>query len=437
MNNRVLITKEIKDLFFSKTALLVSLLVSFILGYSFYLAVTLYSNASISALNNPLYARGFEPVPGVFVPTYGGLFIIFTLFLPFLFIPIIGLEKRYNTIMILVQLSFNLGRILTSKIFAAIFFLLLILILSIPSIIIWNLWGGHVPYGELSLLALGYLMYALLVLSISMFSSSLLDNTASASILAVVLLISSWLIDFGKEMNLSPILLSMSEWTFTRNLKYFEEGIFSLRALLYFIFLASGLLVATYLLLRFDLKKRWRWLIILLGIIVFALFLSSKIYTNRDSTESFRNSFAPNVVKALKNLPNLEIDAYLERTDSRFKDYEKSFLQKLYLIRGDIKIKMMKGDALKNNYGLFVYMVSGKSGKTFSNSEEEIFSILFPLAGIKLDRSENAKEYPGYPLVTTGKQQSVVLYIYFLLIPLGLVALFVSKNVKTKRRYSL
>lgn len=437
MKQRVLIGKEIKDLFFSKTALLLSILVSFILGYSFYLAVTLYNSASSSAVGNPLYAKGFEPVPGVFVPTYGGLFIIFTLFLPFLFIQTISQERKYNTIMVLVQLPFSLGMIIISKTIAAILFLFLILICSIPCVIMWVLWGGHVAYGELSLLALGYLMYGLLVLSISMFSSSLLNDTASASILSVVLLIFSWLVDFGKEMNLSPILLSLSDWTFTRNLKYFEDGIFSLRALLYFVFLASGFLVATYLLSRFDLKKRWKWVLILLGIVVFALLLSSKVYMNRDSTESFRNSFSPNVVKALKKIPSFEIDAYLERTDSRFKDYDKSFLQKLYLIRGDIKVRMMKGAVLKNNYGLFVYKVNGKSEKTFSNSEEEIFSILFPLAGIKLDKSDSAIEYPGYPLVTTGRQQFSVLYIYFLLIPAGLVALFIGKTFKTRRRYSL
>ena len=66
----VLMEKEIRDLFFSRTSLLVFLIVCFITGYSFYTALTLYSTASASALSNPLYAAGFEPVPGVFVPTY-------------------------------------------------------------------------------------------------------------------------------------------------------------------------------------------------------------------------------------------------------------------------------------------------------------------------------------------------------------------------------
>lgn len=272
MKDAVLIKKEIKDIFLSKTALLLSLIVSLILGYGFYSAVTLYNNASSSAVGNPIYARGFEPVPGVFVPMFGGFFIIFSLFLPFLYIQIIGLEKRYNTITILVQLPFSLGSIIISKVIAALLFLFSILIMSIPSVIMWTWWGGHIPSGEFSLLLTGYCMYGLLVLSISMFSSALLENTASASILAIILLMLSWLIDFGKEMSLSPILLSMSEWTLTRNLKYFEDGIFSLRALFYFVSLATTFFAAAYVLLRFDLRKRWRWLLVLLAVVIFAAY---------------------------------------------------------------------------------------------------------------------------------------------------------------------
>ncbi len=426
----LLILKEIKDLFFSKTALLLILITCFIVGYSFFTAVSLYSNASISAINNPLYATGFEPVPGVFVPTFGGLFIIFSLFLPFLYISLIGNEKRYNTLTLLLQLSFNLRDIILSKIIAGILFLIFILFLSLPATGLWICWGGHIPWIELSLLMIGYFLYGLLVLSISIFASTIFNNMMSASIFSIVTIIVSWLIDFGKDMNISPFFITISEWTLTKTLKYFEDGIFSFRAFAYFILLSVSFIISSYVFLRLDLKKKWRFILATITFLIVGVFVSSLIHFNKDLTESGRNSFSPDITLALKKIPNIEIDVYLERTDSRFKDYERSFLRKLRLIRNDVKVNLKTGDTLKENYGLFVYKVNNKSAKTFSNSEEEIFPILFQLAGIRVDNSVSGVSYSGYPLVTATAQRTTVLYVYFIFIPLTIIALFLIKHFK-------
>jgi hypothetical protein len=149
-------------------------------------------------------------------------------------------------------------------------------------------------------------------------------------------------------------------------------------------------------------------------------------------TESHRNSFPANISRVLKKVPNLEIDVYMEKGDSRFKDYQRSFLKKLDLVRNDVKVKIMTGNELKKNYGLFVYKVNGKSGKTYSNSEEEIFPIIFGLAGISGHGNEEAK-FPGYPLVVKEKLP-IIQYTYYLLIPLGMILAFAVKNFKFRRR---
>jgi ABC-type transport system involved in multi-copper enzyme maturation permease subunit len=431
----LLMEKEIGDLFFSKTSLLIFLIICFIFGYSFYTALTLYSTASASALNNPLYAAGFEPVPGVFVPTYGGLFLIFSLFLPFVFIPLISVEKRQNTLNILLQLPFTLGGILISKIIAAVLLLLFILFLSIPAVILWSAWGGHLPYRELILLTGGYFLYGILIIGVSLFSASVFSSTASASIFAIVLIIISWLIDFGKEMNISPLLLLMSGWTLTDAVKFFEDGIFSLRVVLYFLLLSATLFTVSYVLLKPDLKTRWRQLFIVAGIGLILIKLSSSVAVDKDITESFRNSFPPHMTAAIKKVPPLEIEVYMERTDSRFKDYEKSLLKRLLLIKHDVRVVMMKGEQLKESYGLYVYKVGEKSEKTYSNSEEEIFPILFDLAGIKPDKPDDEKDYPGYPLVATGRQESLVISVYFFLVPFLMVFALITRYFINKRRY--
>lgn len=429
----ILSQKEIKDTFFSKTALLFLVLVSFIVGYGFLTAVGLYSEQSLAAVNNLLYARGFEPVPGVFGPTYGGLFVLFSLFLPFVIIPLVSLEKEHNTLSILTQLPFSLKDILTAKIIASFLFLLFVLMLTFPCIILWRIYGGHIPFNELVLLMSGYLLYGMFVVSISFFSAALFDSTANASIFSIFLIISSWVIDFGRNMNISPHLSSISGWTVTRVLKYFENGILSFTAVMYFVLVCSTFFVLAYILLRFDLKGKWKSISSTIILFLFAMFIISHITINADMTESHRNSFSPGISKALKKVPNLEIDVYMEKGDSRFKDYQKSFLKKLDLVRNDVRVKIMTGNELRKNYGLFVYKVNGKSGETYSNSEQEIFPIIFGLAGISAGHGNGEAKFPGYPLVVKEKL-SIIEYTYYLLIPLLMILAFVVKNFKFRRR---
>ncbi len=425
----ILTLKEIKDTFYSKTALLFLVLVSFIVGYGFLTAVDLYSEQSLTAVSNPLYARGFEPVPGVFGPTYGGLFILFSLFLPFVIIPLISLEKEHNTLAVLTQLPFSFKDILTAKITASFLFLLFVLLLTLPCIILWQIHGGHIPFNELSVLMAGYLLYGMFVVSVSFFSASLFENTANASIFSIFLIVSSWVIDFGSNMNISPFLSSVSAWTVTRVLKYFENGILSFSAVMYFVLICSLFFILAYILLRFDLNGKWKSISSTVILSLFTLFIISHITFNIDMTESHRNSFTSNISEALKKVPALEIDVYMNKGDSRFKDYQKSFLAKLDLVRNDVKVKMMTGNELKKNYGLFVYKVNGKTDKTYSNSEEEIFPIIFKLAGISVNHENKETKYPGYPLVMKEKLP-IIQYIYYLLIPVVMILVFVIKNFK-------
>ncbi len=431
----LLTKKEVKDTFFSRTALFFLLLVSFLVGYGFLTAVKLYSEQSLAAVNNLLYARGFEPVPGLFGPVYGGLFVLFSLFLPFVIIPLISREKEHNTLALLTQLPFSFKEIFIAKIIAAFLFLLFVLVLTFPCVLLWRIYGGHLPINELSLLISGYLLYGMFVVAVSFFSAVLFNNTAAASIFSIFLITSSWIIDFGRDMNISPLLSLISAWSVTRLLKYFENGILSLSALADFILISSLFFLLAYIILRFDLKSKWRPISLTLILFIFGLLMVSHLSLNFDLTESQRNSFGPKITRALKKVRGLEIDVYLQGEDSRFKDYQNSFLKKLDLVRNDVRVRMMKGSELKKNYGLFVYRVQGKTEKTYSNSEEEIFPIIFQLAGIKVDYGNEEIEYPGYPLVVKGKLSGIK-YIYYLLIPLVLIAVSVSKNYKFKFKRS-
>ena len=96
---------------------------------------------------------------------------------------------------------------------------------------------------------------------------------------------------------------------------------------------------------------------------------------------------------------------------------------------------MVTGAELNKNYGLFVYKVNGKSDSTYSNSEEEIFPIIFGLAGIKVNQKNNGNNFTGYPRVVNKRRLSVIRYIYYLIIPIIFILIFIgnSRNFNLRR----
>ena len=432
MKRGKLITKETKDILRSKAGLILLVLLSLLIGYSFYMAVDLYSKASLAALHDPLYATGFEPVPGVFVPTFGGFFVLFSMLAPFVLIKLITDEKKYGTFYLIAQYPFSIYRVFLSKVIAGIFFLLVSLSLLLPSFVYWRFLGGHIPICESMLLLMGYFLYGLFVLSVSLFSASLFEEGAQAAIFALFVIMLSWFVDFGKDMHLLAFLEPLSAWSITRNLKFFEEGIFSLKVVLYFLGLSS---LFTYLAsVFFDAGIRRKSGHTVVSVVVFLLFmfLIAHINYNFDLTESHRNSFSPAKTAFLKKLPEIRIKIYLDPTDSRAKDFENDFLKRLRLVKRDVKIEYAKSKELEKNYGFFVYSLGRRSMKTYSNSEEEIFMVLQDLSGLKLKEDKKEMSFRGYPLVAKGKWKLGVLFVYVVLLPITLMLVYILLN-RTRR----
>jgi ABC-2 type transport system permease protein len=428
-----LVSKEIKDLFRSNTALIYFLLLFTIIAYSFFSSVDLYSKASETAINNPLYATGFEPVPGVFVPTFGGFFIIISLIAPFLFIQSISNEKKHNTLPLLAQLPYPLSVIFLSKLFAAAILVIVSILFFAPVFFSWYLLGGHIPWQEITLLIVGYVLYSLFVISISYFSAAIFKTSSQASIFTVAFIMVSWFVDFGKEMNVVPLFNRLSEWTVTTQLNEFEDGILSLQSIIYFILLASFLTFLSFTFFNFSLRRKIKRVLVavLCYSILFAIIVN--VQYKRDISESKKNSFSPAHTEFLTKLPEIDIKIFLETTDSRYKDYQRDFLKKLKMVKNDLVLHFVAGESLRSNYGRFEYTVNNKSMETFSNSEEEIFMIFEEISGLKIETSKDDSQFCGYPLVVKKKWSVYLFILYLIILPLVILFIRYYKQLTLKR----
>ena len=412
----VLLRKDIRILLRSSTFYLMMIVSSLVAGNSFILAVDLYSKASIAALNDPFYAKSFEPVPGIFVPTMGGFYLVFSLIFPFVVIPLLSKELENNTLLVLYQLEYSAAEIVWSKVVASLVAILSPVSLVIPSLIFWKVMGGHIPLSEIALLLAGYILYGLVVTSVSIFSASILKNTSAAAILALGTTLFSWILDFSGTVMSSHIVHTLERFSLSRFLPLFEKGILSFKAPFDMILLSSFLISVSSMLIYPGVKKQKNIAkIAIFATIVLLLWRFDPV--EKDITESHRNSFPVQLVNKLRKIDEMKIEIYLSPEDSRYRDYESEFLSRLKLIRRDVKVLLKDDPELK--YGLIRYeiKVNGKwkADSTYSTSPEEAFSILSALSGVKLDFQENP--YPGYPLVIDSRDLDKLKILYFLILP--------------------
>ncbi len=393
-------------------------LTSLFVGNSFVLAVDIYSKASVAALKDAAYAKGFEPVLGVFVPSAGAYYLLFSLMLPFVVIPLLNAEKENDALFLVVQAGYSFSEILLVKLVVAAVVVVASIVIFAPAVFFWVVWGGHVAWGELLLLFAGYLLYGFLVSSISLFASSVFASFSASAILALAVILFPWVVDFANDVISSPLFAYLSDFSFSQLLSLFEKGVFSLREVLCFFVFIFGFLFMAYFCLRVDLRKRWLWLG-LAGLSTLVILQAlSFVRVAEDITESRRNSFPVSAERALKRLPPLRIELYFDPQDSRLQDYKREFLDRLLLVKRDVEVVFPKEEELERNYGIIKYCIRLKGGlkceSTYSNSPEEAFQILSKLSGVRIELSN---PYPGYPLVVPSVKLKSVKYFYYLLLP--------------------
>jgi len=427
-----LISKEIKDLFNNKTSLIYFSLLCIIISYSFYSSVDLYSKASVTALGNPLYAAGFEPVPGVFNPTFGGLFIILSLIAPFLLIGSINNEKKNNTLTLLVQLPYSIRTIFFTKLLSAIIIITVSISFFIPTLFFWHFIGGHIPLKEITLLISGYFFYGLFIISVSFLSATLFSSSSGASILALFIIMFSWFVDFGKDMNIIPFLNTMSQWTITRQMKEFENGIVSIQAISFFLLLSSFFSFLSYYLFNLNIKNKMESILITSFIHLLLFTAIMKIHYKLDISESRKTSFSITETKFLKNLPAIHIKIFLDPTDGRYKDYEKDFLKKLLIIKHKTTVSHAKEKSLSSKYGIFEYTLNNKSMETYSNSAEEIFMIFEDLSGLKMEPTSSTTHFSGFPLVVKKNWSRYMFILYLLVLPSIMIYFYYLNNLRRR-----
>jgi ABC-2 type transport system permease protein len=408
---RPLLVKELWEAVSGRALWTMLLILCPLVGYSFYQAVALYSEASSAARDSPVLASGLSPLDGVLVPSFGALYISITLLFPFVAIRTLGREKESGALRLLVQLPYRTPTLIAAKMAAISLAWLISIIPVISVVVIWVMLGGHLHAPETLNLLFGHSLYGLLVGAIALFSSAISESAATAAIVALAFTIGSWVLDFGLAGQ-PGVLEWISRLSLTHTLRSFEEGLLSLGLLLGIAAAICGFaaLSAVWLHPGQPLQIKLLRSIACVAIVAAVLALASQIRTSIDLTEDRRNSFPAADQRALAELREpLVITVHLAPEDPRYVDLRRNVLGKLERVLPHVTVRLaatgqsVVGSTSDEAYGEIDYSYGGRSAKTRSTSHREVLPLLYGLAGKPIPTPLTGEEYPGYPLIAGGQ----------------------------------
>jgi ABC-2 type transport system permease protein len=402
-----LLVKELWETVSGRALWTMLLLVCPLIGYSFFQAMSLYGEASVTAQQSPVLARTLSPLDGILVPTLGASYIAATLLFPFVAIRVLGQEKESGALRLLVQLPYRSATLVGAKLAAVLAAWMLANIPAFSMLVIWSMSGGHLSAPETWNLFFGHLLYGLLVGAIALFSASVSESAATAAIVTLAFTIGSWVLDFTVAGR--PGLL---EWiaalSLTQVLRTFEQGLLSVGLVLGTVAVLSGFAALATVWLPPGVPTRLKVMrsAVCICATAIVLGLASQIAVSIDVTEDRRNSFPVSDQRVLAKLGEpLVVTVHLAPEDPRYADLQRNVLAKLERVLPRMSVRLAGGNpsivtyAGDDFYGEVEYSYGSRTDISRSTSPREILPLLYGLANISPPALAPGSDYPGYPLI--------------------------------------
>ena len=186
----------------------------------------------------------------IVMPYFSAMSIVLLFIIPLITMRLVADERKSHTAELLFTSPINLSSIIIGKYLAALFLLIIMLILSSLNIIVLTV-HGNPDTGYIFSSYLGLFFLGASFLSIGILSSSLSDSQLVAAVLAFGILLLLWLIGASSDTD-SSILGYVSLINHFQN---FSNGIIELRDLAYYLSVIYIGLFLTYTALD---SERWR-----------------------------------------------------------------------------------------------------------------------------------------------------------------------------------
>jgi ABC-2 type transport system permease protein len=413
---RVLLRKDLAELFASRAFWLLLLMTGLLAGQSFISAVHAYAEASGIGGGPAALAQGLSPLDGILTPTMGAYDLAITLLFPFVMIRLVAAEKSSDALKLMLQWPVTMFDHLAAKVAALLVAWLLALVPLGVAIALWLSYGGHVDAAELLNLLAGYTLRFLLTASLSLAAAALMPGAANAAVLVLGFTIGTWALDF-LAAGRGGLVQQLASFTPTATLRAFERGLFRVDVVLVMLVLTLlGLTIAgIWLQLGRGIRARMLRTATVVLVAAITLAIASTVHTSFDLSENRRSSFAPAQEQMLHRIEApLIVTVFLAAEDPRMTDFENNVLVKLRraMPRLDVRYPLAGRSGLFENddrYDEIVYRLGTRTETSRSTTEEIVLETIAKLDGMEMPAAGDAA-YPGYPLAKPPRGAAWVFY---------------------------
>jgi ABC-2 type transport system permease protein len=438
----ILFAKECRNIAAGRAFWLLLLLLCPLVGFSFVQALVLYGEASRSAAQLPEVGPNLSPLDGVFVPTFGALYLANTFLFPFVAIRSIAHERETGSLKLLLQVPASVGAVLGAKIAALAGAWMLLAVPALSAVALWMFAGGHVYLPELANLLLGHWLYGSVVVGFALVAAGLADSGATAAIIALAITLGFWVLDFAAAGE-SGILKILADFSLTASLRGFERGIFSLGSVLGALVAAAALAVVAGILIDLKRKASRKWALLAATVLVAGLLFGAvaQLRVYADASQDRRNSFPTADAATLSELrQRLAVVVRLAPEDPRYIDFERNILAKLQRTMPDVRINQesrSRTGALEEaseKYGTILYRYGGREAESRSTGTGETLPLIYGLAQVARKEVPPASPYPGYPL-EVGRGPAEVWF--YAVLPILIAAAWIAAVVRSLAQQTL
>jgi hypothetical protein len=240
--------------------------------------------------------------------------------------------------------------------------------------------------------------------------------------------------DFAALSWLAPL----GELTIDAPLRALEAAVVRPSAILYFVVVAIGAVLAAHVAVRFEPRATRAMRLAAIGVLTLAVLVGTTyVRGGWDWSEQRRSSLPPRTADAIRALPGpLAIDVSLDRDDARRTLVDRGALARLSLARPDLVVRYpLDGrDASPSRddaYGELVVHAGAHSRATRSTAPRELTTILFELSGAPVPEYVQPP-YAGHPAVIDGARRTALALFAYLILPGLFVALGVLRDRRNK-----
>jgi ABC-2 type transport system permease protein len=413
-----LVDKEYRELMTARAWWVLLIAIGPLVGVSFISAVSTYAEAS--GLNGTTAGVGeaFSPLVGIWAPTFSACELAAAFLLPFVAIRVVSGDRQSGA------LKLELQRPMSSAVRVSAKALVLFgawLVASFPvviAIVLWKSYGGHISYPELTAVALGHLLNALLTIALAAAAAVLTDHPSTAAILTLAVTVGTWIVNFVAAVH-GGWWERAAGYTPTAMVAQFQHGLIRLDDTLITLVLVAAGLTLSAIWMRLGLSIRQRTiesgaLALITAIVIVA---SARVHTSWDLSESRSNSFSRVDEIALRQIhAPLRIVAHLAPQDPRRVDLEQRAISKLRRVLPALDVEYVSATSIglfeqtADAYGEIWYELDGRRQMSRSTTPEGVLETIYALARVTGPSDEARDMFRGYPLAVPPKGAALVFY---------------------------